>query len=311
MNDLEQHFKKHTENIRMTGAEKSAMRFRIQKEISSSPSSSPTPSPYIWMFAPRMIAMLGVLLLVVVSTGSAYAAEGSLPGTPLYPVKTKIVEPLKVALAPTVQAKAQANADIAATRVHEAQTLAAQGALTPKAVQEISDNYNAHAEAALALAANIDAQDNSSNVHDSNESDQNTVVDVTVGATTAAEPAETASSTSAVIAVTATAPATLSIKIETPPSKNGEDENETATSSGSGTRVRNAMTLSANTNLQKNASTTRAAEARTASSTTKQNNSRSFVRTLRASLSAQAQILEQLDAQVRLGKDGREERGDN
>jgi len=324
----------------MTSAEKSAMRFRIQQETAPS-SSAPisTPSPYVWMFAPRSLAMLGVALLVIFSTGSAYASEGSLPGSPLYPVKTKIVEPLKVALAPTVQAKAQANADIASARVQEAQTMSGQGTLTPKVVQEISESYNAHAKAALALVADIDSEDTGDDEDDSPVSNQDTGVAVTVAVSASSdedsddmapdtavvatmmaepvEPAEPASSDSdsddGDVAITATAPTMLSISIQTTSSKDIEEVPPSAPT------ARSAKTVGTYSTSQKSASTTRATEptqapsvavkaTSTATTTVKQNNSRSFVRTLRASLSAQAEILQQLDAEVRLGKGGK---GDN
>lgn len=264
MNDLEQHFKKAAEHIRMTSAEKDAMRFRIQQITApSSPAPISTPSPYVWMFAPRSFAMLGVALLVVLSTGSAYASGGSLPGTPLYLVKTKIVEPLKVALAPTVQAKAQANADIAATRVQEAQTLAAQGTLTPEASKQISDNYKIHADAALALAAHIDEEDNA---HEE-QPDSRTLKEHATDAVTVSIAEDASSETSDDVVQTVA----LSLPMEA--TKNMPSQKE----------MKEAPTA--------------------ATSTDKQHTSRNFVRTLRASLSAQAQILEKLDVQVRSHKD--------
>ncbi|MBY0473306.1 hypothetical protein K2Q00_03445 [Patescibacteria group bacterium] len=280
MNDLEQHFKKAAEQIRMTSDEKSAMRFRIQQETASAtpaPVSSATPSPYVWMFAPRSLAMLSVALLVIFSTGSAYASEGSLPGSPLYPVKTKIVEPLKVALASTVQAKAQANADIAQVRVQEAQTLAAKGALTPEAVKQISDNYNEHARAALALAAHIDTHNG--------EDD-----DVAVITTTMAEPvepeAEHSDAAGDVVAVAPTAPVTFSARIQEASSEDTVDE---ATSSPSTMRIQRTMKAVPPVAIKATS---------TATTTARQSNSHDFVRTLRASLSAQAEILQQLNEEV-------------
>lgn len=160
MSNLQNHLQKETENMRLTSAEKSAMRARLEAAmagVSSVPTHVPTKSPYQWIFAPRSFVLAAVAFLLVVSTGTSYAAEGSLPGGVLYPVKTNILEPLTVALASTPAAKAEANASIATTRVQEAQALAAHGDLTPAVAQEISDNYNVHATAALALAADADA----------------------------------------------------------------------------------------------------------------------------------------------------------
>ncbi len=153
-------FQKETGHLRMSDAEKSAMRMRLEAAMAGAPRAPrPTPSPYSFMWAPRSFALLGLALLLVVSTGTAYAAEGSLPGAPLYPVKVNVIEPLAVALASGPAAKAQVHADLAVRRVAEAQTLAAKGDLTVRTAQEIADNYNAHAEAAIVLARNSDAAD--------------------------------------------------------------------------------------------------------------------------------------------------------
>jgi hypothetical protein len=159
MTNLHNHLNNEAHSIRMTDEEKRAMRMRLMEALgtTSAAPASLRPSPYAFMFAPRSLAVLGLAVLLVVSTGTAYAAEGSLPGAPLYSVKVQVIEPLTVALAHSPAAKAQVHADLAVRRVEEAQTLAAEGTLTPQVAQEISTNYNAHAEAALALAHDADA----------------------------------------------------------------------------------------------------------------------------------------------------------
>ena len=156
MSKLYNHLKDESAEIRLSDAEKAAMRARLTAAMRAVPTHS-IKSPYQWLWAPRSFAVLAIALLVVVSSGTAFAAEGSLPGAPLYPVKVNVIEPLTVALATTPAAKAQVNANIATTRVQEAQALAAEGNLTPAVAEEISTNYNEHATAALALAADADA----------------------------------------------------------------------------------------------------------------------------------------------------------
>ncbi|MEI6864170.1 MAG: DUF5667 domain-containing protein [Candidatus Adlerbacteria bacterium] len=166
MNKLHNHLQNETAGIRLSDAEKSAMRLRLEEAMSVLPPvvkpagdfAAPVriPSPYAWIFLPRSLALSALALLLIVSTSSAYAAEGSLPGGTLYSVKTNVLEPIKVALAQSPAAKAQVNADIATVRVQEAQTLAERGELTPQVAQEISDNYTRHATEALALAKDSD-----------------------------------------------------------------------------------------------------------------------------------------------------------
>lgn len=162
-NKFHSHLKPKAESIRLTETEKSAMRARLEAAMSGAPAEEGAPaapvrvqSPYHWMFAPRQLAVGVLAVLLIVSTSSAYAAEGSLPGGVLYPVKINLLEPIKVALATSPAAKAQVNADIATERVHEAQTLAVQGALTPHTAEEITHNYDEHAAQALALAQDAD-----------------------------------------------------------------------------------------------------------------------------------------------------------
>lgn len=154
MSKLQHHLQKETENFRMTDAEKALMRARLVSAMETP--RMPTQSPYQWFFAPRALTIMAAALLVVISSGTAYAAQGSLPGGVLYPVKVSVLEPMAVALARSPAAKAEANATIAATRVEEAQTLAAQGTLTAETAKEISYNYQVHAQAALALAHDVD-----------------------------------------------------------------------------------------------------------------------------------------------------------
>jgi hypothetical protein len=159
MTNLNDHLRNETNKFRMTDSEKAAMRARLtalMSAVPSAPAAARIPSPYVRFFAPRSVAVFSLALIVLLSTGTAYAAEGSLPGGVFWPVKTAVIEPLTIALASTPAQKAEVNAQIAAKRVAEAQTLAAQGALTSETAEAISINYTAHATAALALAKDAD-----------------------------------------------------------------------------------------------------------------------------------------------------------
>ena len=156
MSKLQNHLQKETDAFRMTDAEKALMRARLAVAMEMPRTSVPTQSPYAWFFAPRALGLAALALVMIVSSGTAYAAEGSLPGGLLYPVKISVLEPLSVALATSPTAKAEANATIAGKRVEEAQTLAAHGTLTAQTAKEISINSRAHAAAALALAHDVD-----------------------------------------------------------------------------------------------------------------------------------------------------------
>ncbi len=146
--------------VRMTPAEKVAMRalLRAATQRSSGQAQSPlVPSPvegyffFDFQFMSRAVA--GVLVFVLVGGGGvAYAAEGALPGNPLYAVKIHVNEQVEAALASTPEKKVAVETRLAARRVAEAQALEAEGRLDATTTQEIEDNFNEHASRALALS---------------------------------------------------------------------------------------------------------------------------------------------------------------
>jgi len=100
-----------------------------------------------------VFAMSAVLLVLVSSAGISYAAQSSLPGDLLYPVKTDVTEKIQTVLAPTPAAKAKVNADITAKRLQEAEDLAAKGKLNEKASAVITQNLVEHAPATVEAPA--------------------------------------------------------------------------------------------------------------------------------------------------------------
>jgi|GEM_PF-6915623 len=83
-------------------------------------------------------ASAALALVLVVGTGTAYAAGNALPGNPLYGVKTNIEEPIQGAFATSAQAQAEWSSQLATKRLAEAETLAAQNKLTPQAVSTVT-----------------------------------------------------------------------------------------------------------------------------------------------------------------------------
>ena len=140
----------------MTPEEKAAMRSRL---FGAPSPLSPQHSPYFFFsFQFARVAVAGVLVLVLAGGGTAYAAQGALPGSPLYAVKINVNEPVKVALAAGPRAKAAAEESIAQTRVEEAQALEVQGRLDATTSEELEQDFNKHAAAALAFDASTTPQ---------------------------------------------------------------------------------------------------------------------------------------------------------
>jgi hypothetical protein len=90
------------------------------------------------------IVLASVMIAVIVGGTAVYASEGSLPGDLLYPIKTRIVEPLKVALAGTPEEKADVEAGLAVERLKEAETLDQRGKLTQDFKKALDNNVEKH-----------------------------------------------------------------------------------------------------------------------------------------------------------------------
>ena len=133
--------KHEADNIRLTSAEKSAMRARIFE----------TRSPYVFMSYHVRMSLAGLVLFVFAGTGTVSAAQGALPGDLLYPVKVSINEKVEVALAPTPAAKAQVQVRLAERRVDEARELSMRGRLDEKTAKILTDDFDEHSAQALAL----------------------------------------------------------------------------------------------------------------------------------------------------------------
>lgn len=142
--------KQEASHIRMSVAEKSAMK----AAIFGTPSPAPAhPSPYVFasLFSYNMrMSLAGLLLFMLAGSGTVSAAQGALPGDILYPIKLAVNEKVEVALAPNASAKVEVQVRLAGRRVAEAQTLAAQGRLDEKTANLLTDDFNEHAALALA-----------------------------------------------------------------------------------------------------------------------------------------------------------------
>lgn len=89
-------------------------------------------------------AIASILIAVLVGGTAAYASENSLPGEMLYNIKTKIVEPLRVAMAKTSEEKAKIETELADTRLKEAEDLDKVGKLTPEFKKNLDERFNNH-----------------------------------------------------------------------------------------------------------------------------------------------------------------------
>jgi hypothetical protein len=96
-----------------------------------------------WLFRPAAL-VAGTLVIFLVS-GTSFAAEAALPGSPLYPVKVNVNEEVRAALALTPEAKADWDITRAERRLEEAAILESQDKVIPPAAEtELEDHFTAH-----------------------------------------------------------------------------------------------------------------------------------------------------------------------
>jgi len=126
----------------MTEHEKAELRGRLHAHMRAHPAGRPVVSPLSFTLHMRAWSFALILFLIVSSgAGIAFAAEDSLPGDTLYPVKVNVTEPVRVALARGDENQAQIEEKLLNRRLEETEQLALRG--------ELSDDRKDIAHAAL------------------------------------------------------------------------------------------------------------------------------------------------------------------
>jgi len=152
MNKFLKHLEKDAAHVRLSEAEKGVFRARLEEAMGVSVQTRIPASPYYrWFFAPRSFAF-ALVLVVLAGGGTAYAAEGSLPGDALYLVKIHINEKVETALALSTQAKVAVNTKLAQRRIAEVETLATRGTLDATTTAQAEANFDYHAAQIVAVS---------------------------------------------------------------------------------------------------------------------------------------------------------------
>lgn len=86
-------------------------------------------------------------IFIIGGGGVVFAAQGSLPDSPLYPIKVSVVEPIVGALTLNPESKAKYESSLATNRLVEAETLARKGKLNTSEEKKISVLLASHTEA--------------------------------------------------------------------------------------------------------------------------------------------------------------------
>ena len=148
--------------IKLTDNERSLMRAELLALIEHSPVIEPTREPrpvpglasFFFQPFPRLVPVT-IAFLIFFGTGVAFAAEGTLPGDTLYPVKISVNEGFRRALAVTPTERANLETELAARRITEAESLAVKHRLTSATETALVAGFSAHTLAVRKEAAEM------------------------------------------------------------------------------------------------------------------------------------------------------------
>lgn len=101
-----------------------------------------------------------LIALIVATSGTSFAAQGSVPGEFLYPVKVYVNENVQSTFAFGANAEAKLQAKLLAERFEEAQVLAERGELEGEVKEEVQANMQAQYEKSRLALASADTQTN-------------------------------------------------------------------------------------------------------------------------------------------------------
>lgn len=135
---------------RLSADEREALKRTFIAYMDENPAPASMPIPSLSPYFPRMVRIpaLAFASFLFVVTGSAYAAERSLPNDFLYPVKTEVIEPLFIeAPAFSKHAKARANTTLITRRLIEARELINDDELSPELASSLTAEVEVRTEA--------------------------------------------------------------------------------------------------------------------------------------------------------------------
>ena len=118
----------------------------------SSFDARPKVSPPLFRFAP----VLAMVVLLAGAGGASFAAEGSVPGDLLYPVKIHVNESVRTVMLRHPEEKIAWEAERVERRMKEAEKLAARGALDAKKSAQLSTSVTKHSEALVTHIKDIE-----------------------------------------------------------------------------------------------------------------------------------------------------------
>lgn len=159
---------KYAEKVRLTAAEKRALRERLVSymEYHPLPKQEGMPSPFAFESEPfavltfsRRAIQLGAGLFALMLVILPVAAERSVPGEVLYLVKTGVNEPVQAQFATSPYEKIEFETKLVERRVAEARVLASEGKLTEEVQSTLAETVKTHTQNVATQIAELRAQD--------------------------------------------------------------------------------------------------------------------------------------------------------
>ncbi len=98
-----------------------------------------------------------MVLMLALGGGASVAAEGSVPGDVLYPVKIRVNEQVRGVLATSAEADAEWEAELASRRLEEVQKLKSRGTVEADIATELGAEFSEHADAAMKAMESLEA----------------------------------------------------------------------------------------------------------------------------------------------------------
>lgn len=144
-------------HIRLSSAEKRTMHAAIRARMRAS-FAAPRQTLGYFLFMPQFALPVAALLVMVLGGTTTFAANGALPGEPLYALKTKVNEPLQGALAFSVEDKIKFHTAVAQQRVEEAEVLVSEDRLGSEASQQLEQSIDAHMAKRDSLAQELETK---------------------------------------------------------------------------------------------------------------------------------------------------------
>lgn len=170
MNNKFKQFIHDAKHVKLHDRDRAAMRAHFAELVGVS--STKTKTPWFTFFALHrsLTTSLSLAIVVVlVTSGVAAAAEGTIPGDVLYPVKVHVTEEVRSAIARTPAARAAWETRRLERRLNEAEKIV-QKKSDPQALSSLGIDINAHTER---IQKSIDEMERSGNIQAAAEASSN------------------------------------------------------------------------------------------------------------------------------------------